>query len=87
MLPWILSSCPECGAAYGEGHWPGCGRTTALEELLECRLRGWTAVHVPGEGFRPCRPDEPGAAADLDRYAFWLANGEAALDGREHPLA
>ena len=50
----------------------------------ECRRRGWAVSHVPGEGFRPCRADEPGAYADLDRYAFWIRSGEAALHGRAH---
>jgi hypothetical protein len=34
-------------------------------------------------GFRPCRPDEPGSYIDLDRYVYWLANGEASLVGNE----
>jgi hypothetical protein len=47
--------------------------------LRECRRRGWAVSWVPGEGFRPCRPDEPGAYADLQRYAHWRAHGGAAL--------
>jgi hypothetical protein len=44
---------------------------------------GWAVVHVPGEGLRPFRPDEPGAYTDLNRYAYWLANGDADIDGNE----
>lgn len=49
----------------------------------ECRTRGWTVVHVPGEGFRPCHPDEPGSYLDLDRYAYWLEHGDEVLQGNE----
>jgi hypothetical protein len=38
--------------------------------IRTCRAHGWAVIHVPGEGFRPCHIDEPGAVVDLDRYAF-----------------
>ena len=81
----IFCSCPECGAGCGDPHWPGCGHSSAglADAVGECRRRGWAVVHVPGDGFRPCRPDEPGAYVDLDRYAHWLANGDASLEGNE----
>jgi hypothetical protein len=96
MNPLHAYSCPECGAGYGDTHWPGCayaprrrsprdpdiGRREAIA-VNECRRRGWAVVHVPGEGLRPCRPDEPGAYTDLNRYAYWLANGDADIDGNE----
>jgi hypothetical protein len=40
------------------------------EAISACRLNEWSVVHVPGEGVRPCRADDPGAYVDLDRYAF-----------------
>lgn len=103
MSPFSLfACCPECGAVVGEPHWPGCGvraegppAVQADGELVlgrdqalaECRRRGWAVAYVPGEGFRPCRPEEPGAYADLDRYAFWRSHGDAEVvgaDGDEH---
>ena len=78
MLSWLVG-CPECGAAQGDPHWPGCRADRTVAEsfeletaLLECRRRGWSVAYVAGEGFRPCRPDEEGAYADLDRYVYWV---------------
>jgi hypothetical protein len=84
-----FSGCIECGAGFGDAHWPGCSalRPSSVHEpglghaLLTCRERGWAVVHVPGEGWRPCRPDEPGAYVDLGRYAYWIENGESGLEG------
>jgi acyl-CoA reductase-like NAD-dependent aldehyde dehydrogenase len=42
-------------------------------------MAGW----APGEGLRPCRPDDPGAYIDLDRYAYWLAYGDPDIDGND----
>jgi hypothetical protein len=42
------------------------------EAIRVCRERGWSVIYVPGEGFRPCPHDEPGAYVDLDRYHHWL---------------
>jgi hypothetical protein len=88
--------CPDCGVGYGQSHWPQCayapsGRTGSGVEavrpqarpFLVCRQRGWAVVHVPGAGFRPCDPGEPGSYHDLDRYAFWLEHGDDVLDGNE----
>jgi hypothetical protein len=82
-----VSGCVECGAGFGDAHWPGCSAlhaTPGLEPGLghairTCRDQGWAVAHVPGEGWRPCRPDEPDSYVDLSRYAFWLENGEGGL--------
>jgi hypothetical protein len=73
------------GAHYGDPHWPGCGFASAgaAAGISECRRRGWAGVHVPGEGFRPCRADGPGSYVDLDRYVYWLTHGDAGLEGNE----
>lgn len=55
------------------------------QAIRTCRQRGWAAVHVPGEGFRPCGIDEPGAVVDLDRYAYAMSP-EADLVGRDGAL-
>jgi hypothetical protein len=57
------------------GQAPGLGDATAV-----CRERGWAVVHVPGRGWRPCRPDEPDSYVDLSRFAYWLENGEGGLE-------
>ena len=94
-------ACPECGVEGGQPHGSGCAyqppRRSAAEDnatgrrgaipFAECRRRGWSVVHVPGEGLRPCRADEPGAYLDLDRYAFWLDHGDVALHGNEDARA
>ena len=89
----VFVVCPECGAGAGESHWPGCSlgavcethpKPAALYAIIhECRARGWAAVDVPGEGVRPCRPDEPGAFVDLARANFWVQHGEDELHGRD----
>ena len=98
MLPRpVFASCPECGAGYGETHWPKCavresrGTPTLTQgfakgqahAIRECRRRGWAVIDVPGQSLRPCRPDEPGSYVDLDRYAYWLEHGDRALNGNE----
>jgi hypothetical protein len=56
--------------------------------IAECRHRGWAVVHVPGEGFRPCRADEPGAYVDLSLFAFWHDGHVDRLDeGTAEPQA
>jgi hypothetical protein len=57
--------------------------STEATRADECRRRGWAVAYVPGEGFRPCHPDEPWSYLDLDRYAFWLEHGDAVLLGNE----
>jgi hypothetical protein len=87
----LLASCPECGAAHGENHWPGCASSpeqfSLVEALAVCRQRGWAVAHVAGEGLRPCSPDEPGAYVDLDRYYYWLRFGDADVHGRSNGTA
>ncbi len=85
----VFRSCLECGAGVGETHWPGCTRRAGggdddlMVAIGTCRERGWAAVHVEGEGFRPCEPADPGAYVDLDRYASWIGHGSELLDGNE----
>jgi hypothetical protein len=100
QLQLLVGACPECGAGYGERHWPGCAaaagalaatarerdRSPDLEAaIVECRRRGWATVRVPGEGWRPCAADEPGACVDLARHAFWREHGDALLHGADAP--
>jgi hypothetical protein len=95
-----LSNCPECGASFGDPHWPRCGQIAvdeteapprdhllvqSADAIREGRRRGWAVAHVPGEGFRPCRPGEPGSSVDLDRAAYWLTHGDAVLYGNDEP--
>jgi hypothetical protein len=68
-----LEQCPNCGRQSiscgctndqivvrlpWPGEWPG---------VLECRAFAWYAKLVPGVGWMPCGPEEPGAAEDLNR--------------------
>jgi hypothetical protein len=56
----------------------------SLAEAVEvCHQRGWAVAYVAGEGFRPCKSDEPGAYVDLDRYYYWLRFGEDDARGSE----
>jgi hypothetical protein len=43
--------------------------------MAECRERGWYAVMTKGMGWAPCEPGTEGAIADLNRLAFFDANG------------
>jgi hypothetical protein len=96
----VFGACIECGAGYGEAHWPECGAalsvphsgwlTQPVERAAaaeECRRRGWSAAFVAGEGWRPCAPRDEGACLDLGRYAFWLEHGEQMLAGADGPGA
>jgi hypothetical protein len=87
----LFRACAECGAGFGEPHWPSCraGRDTdepdrsIARAVRICRDRGWAVAEVPGEGMRPCAPSDPGSYVDLDRYYYWLENGPGVLDGNE----
>ena len=93
--PLVSGGCLECGAGYGDMHWPGCGQAAGSrgagsldpigDAIAECRRRGWSAAFVPDEGWRPCAPHEPGASADLGRHAFWRVYGDQALLGADGP--
>lgn len=91
----MTRSCPECGVAGGEAHWPECSYSGGLHPsqtvaegdcsaaVAECRRRGWAVAYVQGEGFRPCDPEDAGAYADIDRWLYWRTNGDRALVGDE----
>lgn len=49
----------------------------------ECRRRGWYAVLVPGEGWRPSSPDAPGAIEDRNRLLVFEATGRDSLYEKE----
>jgi hypothetical protein len=74
----LTASCRGCGAMSGDPHWPDCPlEAFDLDQAIRtCRERGWSVAYVPGEGLRPCHPDEPGAYVDLDRYVFLYARPE-----------
>jgi len=57
-------------SAVWSGEWPG---------KAECRARGWYAVLVPGEGWRPCSVDTPRAREDLNRLAVFRQTGRDCL--------
>lgn len=51
--------------------------------VRECRRRGWYAVLVPGEGWRPSPPDAPGAIEDRNRLVVFEATGADVLYEKE----
>lgn len=95
-VPLEFAPCPECGAGYGERHWPSCGAAIGSlggygappgrsggDMLGECLRRGWWCAEVPGQGWRPARARDRGAVPDTARYVFWREHGDAALEGAE----
>lgn len=52
-------------AAAWTGEWPG---------VLEARARGWYAI-MTSSGWRPVPAGTPGAAEDLNRWAYFSATG------------
>jgi hypothetical protein len=60
------------------------GYTPGMRDAVTvCRQMGWAVMEVPGEGWRPCDPSEPGAYIDFDRYAFWLEHEAGELEGND----
>jgi hypothetical protein len=80
-----IEQCPYCGQQLISCD---CRRTPPLDDRMpwtgawpgvaECRELGWFARLVPGKGWVPARPDEPGAVEDLSRL-----HTEATWDRRE----
>ncbi len=91
-----IEQCPYCG---GQLISCDCDRRAPLDDRLqwagtwpgvvECREFGWYAKLVPGRGWVPCGPGEPGAAEDLNRLhteAVWdRAAKRFALRRRRRP--
>jgi hypothetical protein len=69
-----IDQCPYCGRQLISCR---CRRTPPLDDRMpwmgvwpgvaECHEFGWFARLVPGKGWVPCKSDEPGAVADLNR--------------------
>jgi hypothetical protein len=84
-----VEQCPSCGGQLASCD---CQRRPRRRERLpwagvrpgvaECRELGWFARTVPGKGWVPCGPEEPGAAEDLNRLGV-----EARWDGKARRFA
>ena len=87
--------CPYCG-----GQLIGCGCEVPDDDRMpwtgewpgaaECREFGWFAKLVPGQGWVPCAPGEPGAAPDLNRLhvaAVWDREAKRFVNSGEVRLA
>jgi hypothetical protein len=71
-----VEQCPYCGRQLISC---ACARRLPLDDRMpwtgvwpgaaECRELGWFARLVPGTGWVPCAPKEPGAVEDLNRLA------------------
>jgi hypothetical protein len=82
-----FSGWVECGAGFGDPHWPGCsalnpgqGYERGIGHAIKtCRERGWAVAHVPAKAGGRAAPKSR-AYVDLSRYAYWLENGGDGLE-------
>lgn len=72
----LMCDCPSHDplTSAWTGEWPG---------KAACRDRGWWAVRVAGEGWRPCPPGTPGAIEDINRLTFYEQCGHDGLYDEE----